>query len=333
VDPSGPVEIESGCCVLFHFDDTLAIAALERARTHGVHFVAACFGSDIYNFARYLPSYAVTDMYLMPTEVHREVLASQFYKPVYFLPEGIDPITGLHDGGQPASPSKHSTRMLWFGYSESFNKGMASLVPVLKRNQTAGRIADFTLILNQAEFDNEFSLTTMPFRTASFRSDAAGFDYCILSHFSLDLSLNSYIKSPNKLITALMLGLIPIASKTPNYTAILSEFGLQGFLFDSPSALDHILRNLNPVRDSQQIAQSGIVETLAVRYSERSTANALLAIVAAFDSRDPANDLPFKPRPLAPPTEKPPLSVSEHLRDLVPSVRRSVRWRVKGPTV
>lgn len=330
-DPTQSVSIENGSCVLFHFDDPLAIAALERARSRKIPFSAACFGSDIYRFSRYMPSYEVTDMYLMPTEVHREVLASQFYKPVYYLPESIDPISGQRDGASTAFPAKHGNRLLWFGYADSFNKGMASLVPVLKRNQKAGRISDFTLILDPAEFDNEFALRTIPFRTETFRTDAASFDYCILSHFSLDLSLNSYIKSPNKLLTALMMGLIPIASKTPNYAAMLGEFGLQRFLFDSPGALDHILRNLDPARDSEEIARSGIVDTLAERHSDRSVAQNLLEILTAFETRDPAVDLPFKPRPLLPPTEAPPVSVTEHLRDLVPSIRRSFRWRFTKP--
>ncbi len=155
------------------------------------------------------------------------------------------------------------------------------------------------------------------------------FDYCILSHFSLDLALNSYIKSPNKLLTALMIGLIPIASNTPNYAAILREFGLGRFLFDSPSDLHRILRNLDPARDSQEIAQSGITQALADRFSETCLAESLLQILAAFDARDPADDLRFKPRPLARSPEKPPLSLSEHLRDFVPSVRRSVRARLR----
>jgi hypothetical protein len=330
-DPTQPVTIESGCCVLFHFDDAAAIAALKHARTQSTRFVTACFGSDIYDFKRYLPSYDVADMFIMPTEHHRQILASEFYKPVYYLPESIDPITGVRDGDHPTFAQKHSKRLLWFGYPESFYKGMGSLIPVLKLNQKSGHISDFTLILNPAEFINDHALPTLPFRTATFRSDAAAFDYCILSHFSLDLSLNSYIKSPNKLLTALMIGLIPIASKTPNYAAILGEFGLQRFLFESPEELHHILRHLDPATDSQEIARSGIIEALAQRYSAARIAENLLEITVNFDQRDPAQELHFKPRPLAPLPNKP-LSVSEHLKDLVPSVRRSIRWHLTRPS-
>jgi hypothetical protein len=329
VDPNKPFDIQSGSCVLFHFDDAAAVEGLRRARKSNVEFTAACFGSDIYRLDNYLASYDVADMYIMPTELHRQVLASQIYKPVYSLPESIDPIAQVKEGSVPSFPSKCSTRTFWFGYPESFNKGMASLIPVIKMNGKAGHISDFSLILNEQEFLNEHRFRTIPFRKEYFRADAMSFDYCIMSHFALDLCLNSYIKSPNKLITALMVGLIPIASNTPSYRTILSEFGLDRFLFDSPSDLDRILRNLDPIRDSEQVAGSGIVEVLTERYSDTRLAENLLAIFLDFDTRDKSHPLSLKPRSFAADPTTPTVSFSEHLRDLFPSFRRSMRWRLK----
>jgi hypothetical protein len=327
VEPSPQLQLENGACVLFHFDDMPAIACLREARTAGKTFLAACFGSDIYEFSRYLPSYEVTDLYLMPTSIHRKVLASQFYKPVYYLAEGIDPIAATNDARPPLFPIKQSRKLLWFGYAESFNKGMASLVPVLKLHLESARLQDFSLILNETEFSNDFNFRTIPFRNDSFQEEASAFDYCILSHFSLDLSLNSYIKSPNKLVTSLMTGLIPIASDTPSYSALLREFGLERFLFDSPAQLDKVLRSLDPLKDSQAVIDSGIVDTLWRRFSAVQLAEDLLAIIADVKDRNDPNLVQLNPQMVPPPRQKSQVYFTEHLKDLLPSLMRAIRSR------
>lgn len=327
VEPAQALEIEDGSCVLFHFYDLPAITALKASRNTERKFVAACFGSDIYEFSAYLPSYDVADLYLMPTPLHRKVLASQFYKPVYHLPEAIDPIAGADSGQRPSFPIKQTSRLLWFGYAESFNKGMASLIPVLKLHLPAGHITDFSLIVNEPEFKNQFNFRTIPYKKNSFQKEASAFDYCILSHFSLDLALNSYIKSPNKLVTALMAGLIAIASDTPSYSALLREFGLDKFLFGSPEQLDYILRNLDPANDSQAIINSGIIETLWDRFSATQLANDLLSILSEYKNHKAPPFANLPPQMISPPRPRRELYFTEHLKDLLPSFKRAVRNR------
>lgn len=327
VNPSSNIEIENDACVLFHFDDLPAIAFLEAARKNGKTFVSACFGCDIHEFSRYLPSYNIADLYLMPTCLHRKILASQFYKPVYYFPEAIDPIAGREVEASGSFPIKNSTRMLWFGYPGNFNIGMASLAPIIRTALESQLIQSFSLILNESDFSNDFDFPTAPFRRDLFRQDVKEFDYCILSHFALDLSLNSYIKSPNKLITALMAGLVPIASDTPSYSKILREFGLDNFLFESPAELAHILRNLNPVRDSQQINDSGIVRALSSRYSAANLANELLAIVSEFQQRTDDGIRSFSPS-LHPSPKERTVYFTEHLKDLMPSLLRATKARL-----
>lgn len=328
VVPSQHLQLENGACVLFHFDDIPAITSLKEARAAKKKFLAVCFGCDIYQFSRYLPSYEVADLYLMPTPLHTKILASQFYKPVYYLPLGLDPIAAPQDTATPSFPIKRSQKLLWFGYAESFNKGMASLVPVLKMHLESRRIPDFSLIVNEAEFSNDFNFHTIPYRNDSFRKDASTFDYCILSHFSLDLSLNSYIKTPNKLITALMAGLIPIASDTPSYSNILREFDLDRFLFDSPAQLDQILRNLDPVKDSQAIIDSGIVDTLCARFSDERLAHSLLLIIAEFQDRNDPALVNLPPQMVSPPQQRSQMYFTQHLKDLLPSFMRAIRSRI-----
>ncbi|HEX5283005.1 MAG TPA: hypothetical protein VFW30_02710 [Bryocella sp.] len=329
IAPSHPVQLENGACVLFHFDDVPAITSLKEARSAGKKFLAVCFGCDIYQFSRYLPSNEVADLYLMPTPLHTKILASQFYKPVYCLPLGLDPIAAPQDGAAiPPFPIKQSQKLLWFGYAESFNKGMASLVPVLKMHVESQRIQDFSLIVNEDEFANEFNFHTIPYSNDAFRQDASAFDYCILSHFSLDLSLNSYIKTPNKLITALMAGLIPIASDTPSYSSILREFGLDRFLFDSPTQLDQILRSLDPVKDSQAIIDSGIVNALLARFSDEQLAQDLLLIISEFQDRHDTALANLPPQMVSPRPQQSQIYFSQHLKDLLPSFLRAIRGRI-----
>ncbi|HEV2578192.1 MAG TPA: hypothetical protein VGU25_13370 [Acidobacteriaceae bacterium] len=300
---------------------------MKASRNTGRKFLAACFGSDIYEFSRYLPSYEVADLFLMPTPLHRKVLASQFYKPVYYLPEAIDPIAGTDSQHPPTFPIKQTSRLLWFGYAESFNKGMASLIPVLRLHLAADRITDFSLIVNEAEFKNEFNFPTIPYRNDSFQKEATAFDYCILSHFSLDLALNSYIKSPNKLVTSLMAGLIPIASDTPSYSALLREFRLDRFLFDSPEQLDQILRNLDPANDSQAIIDSGVIETLWQRFSTPQLAKDFLSILSQYNDREAPSFANISPQMISPPRPRNELYFTEHLKDLLPSFKRALRNR------
>ncbi len=327
VRPDENLEIADGSCALFHFDDDPAISSLKVSRDARRKFIAACFGSDIYDFSRYLPSYEVADLYLMPTPLHRKVLASQFYRPVYYMPEAIDPIAGADRLQPPSFPVKQTSRLLWFGYAESFYKGMASLIPVLELHLAAGHLADFSLILDQQVFKNERNFRTIPFRNESFKKEASAFDYCILSHFSLDLALNSYIKSPNKLVTALMTGLIPIASDTPSYSALLREFGLDRFLFDSPVQLDQILRNLDPVKDSQDIISSGIIETLWNRLTPTQLAKDLLSILSQYKNHNAPPFANLPPQRISPPRPHTELYFTEHLKDLLPSFKRALRNR------
>lgn len=327
VAPAQGLQIEDGSCVLFHFDDLAAISSLKASRNIGRKFLAVCFGSDIYEFSRYLASYDVADLYLMPTPLHRKVLASEFYKPVFYIPEAIDPIAGADSKHPPSFPLKQSARLLWFGYAESFNKGMASLIPVLQSHLAAGNITDFSLIVNEETFKNEFNFRTIPYRNDSFQKETSVFDYCILSHFPLDLALNSYIKSPNKLVTALMAGLIPIASDTPSYSALLREFGLDRFLFDSPDQLDHILCNLDPARDSQAIIDSAVIETLWNRFAAPQLAKDLLSILSQYKNHKASPFANLPPQMISPPRPRTELYFTEHLKDLLPSFKRALRNR------
>ncbi len=223
-------------------------------------------------------------LYVMPTEIHREILAKAVYKPVYVLTERFDPIS-LKTGNEERNefPRKAGTRTLWFGYSESFFKSMTSLIPIIMKNVAEHHVDEFVIIVDQEKFHamkgNLLEIPMIPYDNATFRLNAEEFQYAILSHFPLDLKLNSYIKSLNKAITALLAGPIPIASDTPNYRELFERYGLQKFLFSSAQELDDILKNLDSVRDSEIIQSSGIVSSLLDAGSPRTVASKFLEIV------------------------------------------------------
>jgi hypothetical protein len=326
VSPTDMSEVVEGSCVIFHYNDVAAVKAVKQIAGAVANLTIICLCSDIYTFRWYLDVHDIVDFYIVPTDLHRRTLMSQVYKPVYTLPECIDPIVGASQSNGATFPVKQSTRVLWFGYPESFEKGMVSLVPVLKTNVCEKSIDSFELIVGMDRFENRFDIPATPFVNENFADQARTFDYCLLSHFSLDLSLNSYIKSPNKLLTSLLIGLIPIASRTPNYENLLRSFGLEKFLYDSPSDLDRILKRLDPVADSEAVRESGILEAIITRYSEANVTCDFLRILSEFGQRDESAQLSINPATL--PAKRAELRISEHLADFFPSALRAMRWRL-----
>jgi hypothetical protein len=209
---------------------------------------------------------------------------------------------------------------------------MLSLLPILQDNLSKGKVSSVSLISGNELCSYNIGIPIIPYSNSTFRSAATGFDYCILSHFPLDLSLNSYIKSPNKLVTALMAGLIPIASDTPNYRVLLEEFGLSRFLFDSPAALNEILENLDPENDSRAISKSGITEAIQERFSDSGVAATMVQVVQDFtDCRKRKEEFGSKfgtPRVLD--TIPSQTHFRYHLADFFPSLLRAVKSRLVG---
>ncbi len=285
ISPDSRVPIPVDSCVLIHFNDEPACTLARGLAGTRTDITIACLGSDIYDFNKYVRLHDFVDLYIMPTDLHRRILAAQVYKPVFAVPECIDPITGWSSSTRFEFPIKSSRRLLWFGYPESFLKSMLSLLPILQGALSNGMVTSVSLITGDELCSYNVGLPIIPYSNSTFRFAATGFDYCILSHFPLDLSLNSYIKSPNKLVTALMAGLIPIASDTPNYRVLLEEFGLSRFLFDSPAALNQILDNLDPESDSLAISKSGIMEAIQERFSDSGVAATVIRLVQELTDR------------------------------------------------
>jgi hypothetical protein len=239
-------------CVLFHYEDIAAVAVIRAALKSGLTATIGCFGSDIYSFDKYVSVHDFVTFYLVPTDMHRMVLSSQVSKPVYVFPEAVDDAVGKStDIGFSERKTNPGRRVCWFGYAASFDKGMASLIPVIKKAVVEGRIDCFDAILDEDRFENTYKVNTRLYNHLQFETIANEYDYVILSHFGLDLSINSMIKSPNKAISAIISGLIPLATDTPSYGQLFREVGLERFLFSSPFELSTLLNRLDPDEDGR----------------------------------------------------------------------------------
>ena len=143
--------------------------------------------------------------------------------------------------------------------------------------------------------------------------------------------MNSYIKSPNKAITAILAGLIPICSDTPAYHGVLSRFGLDRLLFSSPLQLGSILKALDPVADSKLVRESGAAASLIQEGADQQVCKCFSRVLASFAAREPKPAYEtLSPQEMRPELPKPPLpSLREHLRGLIPSARRSLDQRLQ----
>jgi hypothetical protein len=259
----GIPQLHASDCIAFHYNDREAVAAIRNALT--AKSTVVCLGSDIYSLSKYVDLHDLVSYYLVPTDMHRLVLSGILYKPVYTLPESVDQLVAGSlekiDFSTPF-PKRSLRRVCWFGYVESFDKGMSSLVPVIKNAISTNQISRFTVILDTMNFYNRWNFDTIEFDITTFPSIMKDFDYVILSHFPLDLKVNSLIKSPNKAITSLFSGVIPLASSTPSYEALFTQLGISHLLFSSPRQLANMLSRLDPLVDSQMLQQLQVREAL-----------------------------------------------------------------------
>lgn len=294
VKPDAPVAPGMDADVVgFHYNDVAAVATVRAARSRFGKARCVCFGSDIYAYSRYLELLDITDLFVVPTPHHRRVLAAQISTPIYVLVEPVDPLAVPAD--RPWHfPRKTGRRLGWFGYPESFYKGMYSLLPVINAAVRAGEVDDFVMITDESRFPNDLRIKTQAFAHERFAADVGGLDYVITSHFPLDLQVNSMIKSANKALAALAAGAITLVSDTPAYRDLYEELGLTRFIIESPRALGRFLAALDPVADSHRVRESGALELLRCRYNDERVAADFLALLADHERLPLAERVPLE---------------------------------------
>ena len=329
-DAGSMAVVADNSILVFHYNDFSAIAAVRALRQTCRDLTVACLCSDIYSFHHYINVHDIVDVFIAPTEAHRRVLAYQLYKPVYVMPEAVDSVvpTDVLDGPERGGiRDEINKRVVWFGYAESFDKGMASVVPIIRSAVSSRAIDGFRVITNRRAFAaagvDASWMSLVEYTTSGFFGDLRASTYAVLSHMPLDLELNSLIKSPNKLVTSLISGLVPLCSDTPNYADLLGQFGLGRFVFSSPAHLASILSRLDPKRDVQMVQGSGIIPFILDRFSQASIARRFLEIMEDVRTKADSPDLPAMGIYASRRTS----SLREHLSDLLPSAQRFLQAR------
>jgi hypothetical protein len=192
------------------------------------------------------------------------------WKSVFELPEGIDPISSPGNERITLQP-ENSGCLIWFGYSESFSKSLMYLLP--RAFSESGFSSEKLILITKG---NEALLPgslTLPFNDQSFYRESARGSHALLSHFAYDCHFNSYIKSPNKLITALVRGLTPIFSATPNYLSIARQYGLEDLSFDSGPTLTKLVKQNLVDNIGANINLTAIATDLSNNFSPKAIAD------------------------------------------------------------
>jgi len=267
--PGAAITIEQPKYLLVSYDDTDALLnAQEIKKQMGCKII--CLGSDIYNLDRYVAIAEIADLFVMPTLLHKEILQSAVWVNVIVVPESIDSIA-LPEG-QSKLPVRRTNQICWFGYPESFNKAFKY---IFNKALDLSRIpkSQFGFITSTNVIEG---ITHIPFHEKTFYEVTQNYSYTLLSHFVFDSHINSYAKSPNKLITSLVRGVIPLVSKTKHYEEIMSYYNLESLMYANGHELVELLRNLDAGRDHGSFDIEAISNDLQTRYSPRNNAQILL---------------------------------------------------------
>jgi len=209
-----------------------------RINAVGKSFLSIC---DLYSLDFLKKFSNIFDGYLVPTAFHQKVLQSITSKPVYILLETIDPIYKK----EVINSNSKARDLSWFGYSESFNKSMSHLIEVIDRVLDVSG-GDFNIIsdCNSPNFNKIDRAKFIKFEESTIATKLNSSKITILSHVPLDLKINTYIKSPNKLYSSIAAGALPLCSNTPAYEVEMKKLGLSEFIYKDSLQLEAVFSKL-----------------------------------------------------------------------------------------
>jgi hypothetical protein len=252
---------------IFHYDDPVGARSAKYIKTKYASCKIVCIGCDLYKLNVYRNLDSLVDCFLMPTIQHKQILEPAVSKNVFVVPEGIDTLSLPENEFLSCSSNN---KVCWFGYAESFEKSMCYLKDCIS---DAIRLHGVKFsIITKSSIPLMDAVEHINFDVAEFYIDTSAFSYSILSHFVYDGHINTYIKSPNKLITSIVRGLVPIVSNTPNYRHILDKYGLTNLSFSSGDELSKMMGDLDCLRDRTMYSLDRVREDLINEYSPKNIA-------------------------------------------------------------
>lgn len=181
------------------------------------------------------------DVFLVPTPEMRDFVKIFTNKRVEIL---LDPIDfGLDHSQGLRSKRERGTRVVWFGYPESYSKSMVLFEPVLAKMHHAGDIEYHIVSKNDSYGEGPYGFMH-EYNPDTFLELLSMFDVCVLSHFPFDFSISTQWKSENKAVLAINQGLPVLASNTAAYSRLLKDNGVGEYCFSSPEELEVALKKI-----------------------------------------------------------------------------------------
>lgn len=188
---------------------------------------------------------SIVDIFLVPTPEMRNFVSAFTDRRVEVL---IDPIDFELQDSYAGRPHGGPTKVVWFGYPETYPKSMGEYEATLQGLQKSGEI-EYHVITRNKFYGDAGWLTIHEYDPSTFIPLLQSFDVCVVSHIPFDFTLGTYFKSENKMILAVNRGLAVVASRTPAYERVLSKCGLDAFLFSSKGELTAALKKLQSWTD------------------------------------------------------------------------------------
>lgn len=228
------------------YKDKVALEAVKNiTRGSSTKLKAIVIASDMYGPKDYVEWSPYASLFIAPSEEHKILLQNIVRNDIVVIEEPVDPIS-------MKSVQKFSIKfdgwLTWFGYPESFYKGMQYIIPILAEAVNKNHIQGLKIITSGRVSDSAPPwISHITYSEATLAAELSGACFSILSHNPYDFHYNSFIKTDNKALLSLALGTIPICSDTPSYGKLLRLTKLECFLFKSIRDLELILSELSLV--------------------------------------------------------------------------------------
>ncbi|QFZ91510.2 hypothetical protein [Synechococcus elongatus] len=271
---------ESSAKIIVMYKDMVALQCLiSLFLQKQKRLIIGVIASDIYDLSIYQKWLAYASFFIAPSPEHAAILQSFSTKDIYVVEETIDPVI---DQIKPCLQNKFDGWLSWIGYPESFNKGMTHLMPVIQSCVEQNYIKGLKIITTGINQKLPEWIKYTPYKTNDVASLLSESSLGILSHFQYDLHINSQIKTDNKALLFLALGIVPIVSNTPSYSRLYKTLGLDRFLFNGPKDLFHLIARISSAPVRLETNERHAIANLLDSRSPQSTAKKIENIFSLY---------------------------------------------------
>ncbi len=218
------------------------------------HAVIMLFIPDISN--KLIPSLKrwseLVDVLLLPTPEMKDVVQLFTNRSVEVL---LDPIDfGFTNSFKKPTDNKKPLKIVWFGYPDSYQKSMIAHEHTLTTLHLEKEI-EYHIVTKNKHYGKVQNCIIHQYTPETFPALLQTFDACVLSHVPTDFDVNTYCKSENKAVLAINRGVPVIASKTPAYQRLLTNCGLENYLFTSNSGIVELINKLRSFEERSHYLQ------------------------------------------------------------------------------